>query len=532
MLQTGAAITNRVEGPSTALLLFGLGLLLLGLVFGQKLLVLAPVYTDPDYSHGMLVPAISLYLLWARLPRLRQEVAAPTWWGVPLLAVGCLAFLVATVGAMSKIVPWLGTIFALTGLIWSVFGHRVMLLCAAPLLMLLLMLPITPYYLIMLTVTLQLVSSEIAAFFLSSVGIPVYLDGNIIDLGGYQLMVAEACSGLRYLLPLLCLAAILAYLVRGGWALRLAIILVTVPITVVLNSLRIMLTGLFVEFGYPELADGTMHLIEGWLIFLVALLTVAAFIWGWRSLAERRPVGFDQMIDFSRIEGDHIRFASRGRNATGRNWGVPALSLAVLVATLVGGQLLQARTPYIPDRTPLIAFPLMVGDWRGNIGSIDDTVLEALAADDHLYIDYVSTEVAASVNLWVAYYGSQTDGDGGIHSPAVCLPGAGWEYVTFEAKTITPRGAAAPFAINRGIVSDGRQRMLIYYWFDLRGRKVVNETELRILNFWDSLSERRSDGALVRLITPILPGEDPTAADARLLRLLDDVQPLLDGFLG
>ena len=125
---------------------------------------------------------------------------------------------------------------------------------------------------------LQHVSSEFGVSLISMVGVPVFLDGNVIDLGTYKLQVAEACSGLRYLFPLMSFGYLFAILYRGPWWHKLILFLSTVPITILMNSFRIGVIGVLVDrFGIAQ-AEGFLHFFEGWIIFVacVALLYLEA----------------------------------------------------------------------------------------------------------------------------------------------------------------------------------------------------------------------------------------------------------------
>ena len=109
--------------------------------------------------------------------------------------------------------------------------------------------------------------------------IPVFLEGNIIDLGGYRLQVVEACSGLNYLFPLMSLGFIIAYFYQAAFWKRLFIVLVTIPITVLMNSIRITLVGVSVNYGGISLAEGILHDFEGWIIFILSVAILFVIIW-------------------------------------------------------------------------------------------------------------------------------------------------------------------------------------------------------------------------------------------------------------
>ena len=151
-----------------------------------------------------------------------------------------------------------------------------------PIIFLLFAIPL-PYFIdAVLSFRLQLISSQLGTFFIRLLQIPVYLEGNVIDLGVYKLQVVEACSGLRYLYPLMSLGFLAAYLFQAPLWQRALVFLSTIPITIVMNSLRIGIVGVLVDHCGPQDADGFLHMFEGWIIFiacagvLVAEMTLLA----------------------------------------------------------------------------------------------------------------------------------------------------------------------------------------------------------------------------------------------------------------
>jgi EpsI family protein len=138
--------------------------------------------------------------------------------------------------------------------------------------------------------------------------------------------------------------------------------------------------------------------------------------------------------------------------------------------------------------------------------------LNQLKVDDYLLADFHHA-ADPPVDLWVAYYGSQRKGRSS-HSPESCLPGNGWEFVSAGTRRLGSPGAA--LMVNRAVIAHGADRELMYYWFQQRGRVLTNEYVVKWYILWDALTRNRTDGALVRLIAPIPPGETEAAADRDL----------------
>jgi EpsI family protein len=119
-----------------------------------------------------------------------------------------------------------------------------------------------------------------------------------------------------------------------------------------------------------------------------------------------------------------------------------------------------------------------------------------------------------------------------VHSPRACLPGGGWEIEEFDQYRIDDVGAFGEgINVNRSVISMGDSRQLVYYWFQQRGRNITNEYLVKWFIFWDAITMNRTDGALVRLVTPVPPGADIEDYDRRLQDFLRMVDPQLSYFL-
>lgn len=498
-------------------------------LFAPGLTRLGIRWQEPEYSHAPLIPLITLFLIWERRHRLRATRSEGAWLGVALLGVGLLLLLGGKI-AMSDIPQALAFVLVLGGLGLAALGARAMLYLWVPLAFLLFALPMPAPAYVRLSIQLQLISSELGAGLLELLGISVFLDGNVIDLGVYQLQVAEACSGLRYLFPLASFGFLCAWLFRGPLWARGVLLLSVVPITVLMNSVRIALTGVLVEHGSIELAEGFLHLFEGWVIFVVAVALLFGEVWLLGRIAGNRAPRA-ALLDFDRLAGGRSPEAPTGATAPWRPGAAFAACLGLLVAAVPLQHGLKDRTEIIPERPGLVTFPLRFGDWEAQPRAIDRETLKALNADDYFLADFSAPGVTAPVNFWVAYYGSQ--GDRWPHSPKACLPGAGWEFVSLTETPAPSIGDGGPeFVLNRAVIANGDERILMYFWYDERGRQFTDGTWARYYLLVDSLTMRRSDGALVRLMTRIGPGEPVAAAEARLTDLFRRTYPHLEPHVG
>ena len=227
-------------------------------------------WNDPNFSHGFFVPLFSGFILWQERSRLAALTPQPSWWGLPILGVGMCVLIVGQMGA-ELFLSRLSLLIALAGLIALFLGWNFFRALWFPWAFLLLMIPIPAIVFQQITFPLQLLASKVASTTLPWMGVPVLREGNVIVLPTMALEVAEACSGIRSLMSLATLAIIYGYLMERKVGVRVLLAIASIPIAVAANSLRIVGTGLLVQYWDPEKAQGFFHEFSGWLIFVVSL---------------------------------------------------------------------------------------------------------------------------------------------------------------------------------------------------------------------------------------------------------------------
>jgi exosortase len=232
-------------------------------------------WSDPNFSHGFFVPAFSLFLLWQDRSRLRQIQPAPSLWGLPVIVFAMCTLILGVFGA-ELFLSRMSLVVLIAGLTIFFRGWETLRAVLFPLLFLVLMVPLPAIVFSQITFPLQILASELSAWLLPFLGVPVLREGNVINLPAMPLEVAEACSGIRSLLSLTTLAIMYGYLMEKRVSIRVILALASVPIAVVANGLRIVGTGLLVQYWDPDKAEGFFHAFSGWLIFVVSLLMLFA----------------------------------------------------------------------------------------------------------------------------------------------------------------------------------------------------------------------------------------------------------------
>jgi exosortase D (VPLPA-CTERM-specific) len=497
-----------------------------------------------DYSFSYLIPFIILYLIWERRYTLFSRPGAISWPGiVPILLGLCFFWLGELSGEFLTL--YISFWLVLVGICWLEMGWAKLKILFFPLFLILTTFPLPNFLYQKVSFHLRLASSQLGVAVMRLYGMTAYREGNVIDIGFTKLQVVDACSGLRYLFPLIVLGIILAYLFRASWWKRAVVVLSTIPLSIITNSLRIALTGILYQSWGAEAAEGFFHGFSGWLIFMFSFVVL---------LGEMKLLGFKFSVIGkkrpSKIrDGDESEGASGGLGGskgsapptsslqpqTGTSWkGLFHPAQFIVVIILLGGTLALSQgvefREKVPITRPFSEFPAQVGEWVGTRQTMEQKFINELDLSDYVIMDY-RDERGEDVNFYVAYYESQRKGES-IHSPETCLPAGGWVFNQAGGANVPMPGTKTGFMpVNRAFIQKGDYRELAYYWFPQRGRILTNAYQLKIYGFWDALTRQRTDGALVRLITPVYENEPLDHADARLQRFAREIVPVLNRFL-
>ncbi len=233
-------------------------------------------WNNPEAGHGLLLAPLALWFIYRG--RIRDDARPAVKLGLLILA-GAVLIRYASGLAAELYTMKMSMVMALGGLVVYAYGFRQLLQWWLPFTLLWLSVPLPELVTAGLALPLQFQASRMGAALLEWRDIPVRLDGNVIRLPGHTLFVAEACSGLRSITSLLALSVLLGGMILNGPLSRGLLILVAIPIAIVINAVRVFLTGFLVLFIGPEFGEGFMHTTEGWLMFLVAFAMLGLAAW-------------------------------------------------------------------------------------------------------------------------------------------------------------------------------------------------------------------------------------------------------------
>lgn len=506
-----------------------ISLSLLALAASGAVTQLSKSWLQEEYSHAPLIPLIALFLALQRLPQLKDVSIRTSWLGTALFIAALLIALTGQLGlfyTLSMYAIWLGIV----SFVIATFGLATTKVMWVPLAYLLFAIPLPNLLYNALSQQLQLLSSEIGVAGIRLFGIAVFQAGNVIDLGVYKLQVVDACSGLRYLFPLTSFGFLVACIYRGAILAKLVIGLMTIPIAVAMNCVRIIVVGLSVEYWGISAAEGFLHDFEGWAVFLacLALLLLSTYV---VSLVDRNGESF-----LNRLDLDLPAFNTIARSQS-KGSGLPIAS--IVLACILSAPVLISTSEVeavIPQRSLTFStFPLSHDAWIGRESAIEIEALNKLQLTDYLMATYGRKDgTDGTVNLYVAWYEAQHRG-AMAHSPRACLPGGGWQIKDIGQRTLPNTSSSASktqsIRVNRVLTQKGDSKQLVYYWFSQRGRILTNEYAVKWFLFWDGLTKRRADGAMIRVVAPIPPGTSEKVADEKLRGFVQTFSPVIDRYI-
>jgi exosortase D (VPLPA-CTERM-specific) len=519
----------------------GIAIALLGYIYADSLVFLFGHWIgSQDYSHGLFVPLISLLLVWQARHRIAATGHRTSWWGLALVSLGLLLCVIgefATLYILQHLSLWV----VIVGLVIALIGFHGARTIAFPLAYLLSSIPLPMFFYAGLSSRLQLWSSALGVGWLQLVGVTAFREGNVIDLGPVQLQVVEACSGIRYLLPLTSLALLCAYLFKDRMWKRVLLVISSIPISILINGFRIGMIGVLVEWYGEGAAEGFSHLFEGWVLFMASLGLLILEMWLLAKIGPKEhALSFLNKFTWSdgaslEVRGLRFEATPSGTQASPiqpptSNRGLPSpaylISVALLIPVAFASTFIVEREEVSPPRAIFVDFPMKLEGWAGISSTLETKYIDALRFDDYLLADYRLAD-GQPVNLYAAYYRSQRKGQS-AHSPQSCLPGGGWEIASLKTVDLpTNSGMVRPLQVNRALIEKGGQKQIVLYWFKQRDRILSNEYLVKLFLLWDGLSRRRTDGALVRIASAVGPGETEDIVDERLRKFVSTVEPEL-----
>lgn len=480
-------------------------------------------WTDENYSHGLLVPFVIGFIVWAEFDALKKLVTKPNFWlGFSVILLALLMLLGGTLGA-ELFTQRISFVLMLAGIIVYFFGAKILQMLAVPFVLLLLSIPIPQIIFNKIAFPLQIWASQAAVWGIRLFEVPTIRKGNVIEIlpnGATQIIaleVVEACSGIRSLMTLVTLALILGYFTSEKphtktkfwfnfdfWR-TIILMFSAIPIAVLTNAARVTSTGVLTFYYGKSATEGTIHDASGWLVYVVALALLIGLNFILRKIGNRK---LEEIQD----SGSEIRNPKSEISSSPLFLFSSSKTLLLLLVLLTGGVFInwfERRGEAEVVRKPLSEMSVQLGDWRqkGSEIRFGEATESVLRVSDYTMREYLLPN-GRLANAYIGYYASQRTG-ATYHSPQNCLPGAGWVMRDPEHIEIKMSGGKT-FTANRYIIENGVYKEVMIYWYQGRGRIEPNEYRDKLNTVWDSVLRRRSDGAMVRVMTSV--GNDEAEA--------------------
>lgn len=498
--------------PNKTLIAYALALAAWIGVFWSDFPLLFKAWGQDDYSHCYLVMPIVGYIVWTNRRRILKTMGGGPQFGYAVCFLAGALYMLGRLGSLKFFVfnsMWL----FVCGAALIALGHRAVRGLWMAMLVGFFAIPLPVFITKITSLKLRLISSVLSEKMLNAVGVPVFREGNIIDLGVIQLQVVDACSGLRYLWPSILMALLAGwFFMKKPWK-RIVLLVLAIPVTILSNAFRIALTGVLTKFIDPALAEGFFHDFSGWLVYVLSLGILGVGV---------------MLLN---------RWSPEPAQAEGHEAGpLPPLRTsawwhAVVVALILGGlfltQTMLWQNRALPERTSFATFPLVIDEWVGERSVLGEAVQRSLGTDDYLNGAFRSRETGSVVYVLVSWYDHQTTAHA-AHAPTSCLVGGGWDV---RRKHVLAPNQDRPFPMTQMVLNREGLPMLSNFCFLQRGRVVVSEW----LNKWyllaDSVVMQRTDGALVRFEMPVPPSRSMEEAQAELDRFIGRFRERLSPYL-
>jgi len=479
-------------------------------------------WENEDYSYGFLIPLASAYLLWERRKTLEGIPVRSAWGIMPVLAFFILLSLYGILGSSGNIsmpsIPILIILFA--GFCFGIECVRRLIL---PLGFLFFMVPVPDVIERHIGMHLKAISSKLGGNIIGACNIPVHVSGNVIDLGVTQLQVVDACSGMRYIFPLLALGILYAnFFERVPWK-RVFCVLVTIPLGVLFNSLRIGATGILTEMFGPKVAEGFFHDLSGFVLFIFAFIMLLLI---GRILAVFSPKTMAAKGSPAPQTGN----AAQPAHDEQKRAGAFLLSTAALVCVAFLSLSTNSMSAVKIDGG-IQGFPLLVGEWHGSNETVGQDIIKRSGAEEAFSGRFVSGS-GADVFLYIGYRSTAfLANENFFHSPTACIPSSGWLEKEVKRRTIGHVPHFGNLNVTQMVIEREGVRQLLYFWFQTKDEATHDKN---INRYHLSLHAIRRDNTydlFIRPVTPINSAEGIEDAERRLDGFVRSMMPVLLDFL-
>jgi len=463
------------------------------------------------YTHGLLIPLISLYLIWIQRQKLSRLTPSPYYpAGFAIILTGQIMLLLGHVAGIITLQE-LSLIVTLTGMVVLLLGISYLKALSLPIAYLLFGIPVWENLLDFLYSPFQILSARIAVVLIKLADIPIYNDGIYIQLPNITLEVAKGCSGIGYLISVMAIGIPLAHLFLKSWLRRVVLVLSAFTIAFLSNGLRIALIAFFAYHGYSEVLHGPYHVFQG---LFVSIIGYAAIFIGVTVLSERRSkasIPSDRDVN-ANITTSSGRIKKRILFST---------ASACIIFAIFGSYIYLYTPAIVPLQSSNIAFPQKVGNWRGEDTPPVFNIYRELGVDRELSRIY-RTDSGNSLHLYIGYFEYQGQGKELVHHKT--------KDIHLDASRVRiSLPSYGDIEVNKLFQKD--KNRLVLFWYDINGNVVAGRFKAKLYLIWDYLFHGRTNGAVVMLTVNIEKGIDSSRSMATVEGFIHDIYPQLKIYL-
>jgi EpsI family protein len=483
-----------------------LGIVLLFALFYGRVVpeLVGDWYANEAFSYGFLVPFVALYLIWEQRDRLKSISAKPSLWGaIPLFFAVILGLLGQAIGDVFAM--RVSMIFALASTIYLLLGREYLKTLWFPLFFLLLMIPAPYVFIKNATYHLRYLDAVHAANILQFLGIPVFVDAYFIHLPNMVLEVADVCSGVSSVFALFTSGTVYAYFLPTRISWKVLLVACTFPFAMIANLIRIVVIAVLAYNFGTVVFQSTFHWLTGTTVFLIALVMLI-------STGEllRRKFPLPLLRDPGKNESA-AGFNSRGTSRVLSGFPYWLWIFVFTVTLFLANSLSNGPKMHLDsDLRLLVNFGT-----HGVVQSQSQDLYQDPNADAALSV-VATFQDKSPIEVFIGYRGEQTAGLR-LRSPKISFP-EHWNSVWLKSANVEIAGKIA-IRGNWMLTRKGNSQRLVMYWYQIADDTFSGEFENRLRQLKRAILNRRTDGTVVRIATPVANGESIEQAQERL-RLL------------
>jgi len=464
------------------------------------------------YSHGFLIPFISLYLLLYKRDSIAECRPKPDYlYGIPAVAFALVCLLAGRIAGI-LVLEEVSIVFSIAAILLLLFGRSLLRVVWFPVVYLFLMIPMWDIFTERIQHPFQILSASIGVGILKWIGIPIYRDGIFIELPGITLEVAKACSGVNYLISILAIGIPLSYVNTRRNLKRAIILFSSVVVALLSNGIRVFLVGLCVYIGVIGKNNdihGPFHMLQALSVSFVGYLVILFLV---RLLKDRHPP----------LRARPKLSLSAGRTILDHLHAGP-LAVCTLLLAAYGVVLLVSMPVASPLKKDIGVFPYVLGDWKGKDEAFALSLYHAHQADRELFRTYQSAH-SDPVRLYVGYYELQNQGKELIDYRS--------DFLFDRSDTIELRmDSGETVKINRHVAKGRNSKIVSLYWIQVDHRILLDKYSEKYATLMNAFLHRKTNGSVVIVSMEVPDDRDDGPAVESQADFVRRVYPVLQEYL-